>query len=86
MPDPEIGKTNFNKRLDGIRDQFGTIMEVFQDMSENDPGPQEKLALLMTGMQAVIKGMDDVIALERFGAAFKQTGQLDPSILEKGKK
>lgn len=82
MSDPEIGKTAYTKRLDSIRDQFGIIMDTLQKLNDNEPGPRESLALRMTAMSAVIQGVDDVLALERFGRVFKETGELDPELLK----
>lgn len=83
MTDPEIGKTAYNRRLESIRNELAVILEANEKM-QDDIGPKEKFQLLHASTLAVVKISDDILALERFGRMFKETGELYPEVLEKG--
>lgn len=83
MTDAEIGKNAYNRRLENIRDELAVILEVNEALQE-DVGPREKFQLLHQSTLAVVKISDDILAMERFGRMFKETGDLAPELLEKG--
>ena len=83
MTDAEIGKTAYNRRLDSIREQLAVIMDANESLGDDAMGPREKFSLLHRSTIAVVKISDDILSLERFGRVFKETGDLDPGILEK---
>ena len=94
MSEPELGKNHYNARLESIRKELGFIQNAFDELYDalnelvDDPGPQARLALSLTAMNAVVRGnravvesAKSLVALERFGRVFKQTGELNPEIL-----
>lgn len=82
MTEPELGKTAYNNRLESIRGELATLLEVNEKLGNSGLSPAERYQLLHEYMLAVYKISDDVLALEKFGRMFKETGELDPKLLE----